>query len=169
MKTQKELENKSKRKILVTPNTRVLSVDITGMRSRVKRNREEESHQRAFIKWASMHKYKSGVLRHYLLHIPNESKRTPGFGKLLVDMGMTAGAWDIFCFIPNNKYPGLWLEFKSKTGRLTPHQKTFQSRLEECGQLGFVVRSWLEAKEIILNYIDNVEMAKVSEAIDDGA
>ena len=50
-------------------------------------------------------------------------------------------------------YTGLWQEFKSTTGRLTPEQKEWKEFLESEGHLVFIVRSWTEAARNVVDYL----------------
>lgn len=81
----------------------------------------ESSIQKAVIEWVS-HKR---LLRNFVIHIPNEGKRTKSYGKSLKDMGMRPGVADLFIAMPKHGYHGAWIELKSKNGRLTVTQRNF--------------------------------------------
>ena len=81
----------------------------------------EESIQKTVIVWARSHPR----LKSIVIHIPNEGKRSPIYGKKLRDMGMVAGVWDLLIATSRRGYIGAWIELKSKDGKLTPAQKEF--------------------------------------------
>lgn len=69
----------------------------------------------------------------YVIHIPNESVRNPGYGRLLKRMGMRAGASDLFIAIPNHDFHGAWIELKTEKGKPTEKQKEFLTLMEKQG------------------------------------
>jgi hypothetical protein len=81
----------------------------------------ENSIQKAVIEWVRLHP----VLKTFVIHIPNEGKRTSRYGKSLKDMGMRAGVADLFIAMPRHGYGGGWIELKSKGGILSKAQKEF--------------------------------------------
>lgn len=64
-----------------------------------------------------------------LFSIPNESPTNYRWGNKLNDMGRRKGAWDCFLSVATKQYAGLYIEFKTKTGSLTPEQRSFQNRI----------------------------------------
>jgi hypothetical protein len=77
--------------------------------------------QKSIMQWVTAHP----VLRGFVIHIPNEGKRTSRYGKSLKDMGMRAGVSDLFIAMPRHGYGGAWLELKSKNGIVSEAQKEF--------------------------------------------
>ncbi len=67
--------------------------------------------------------------------------------------GLTAGVADVFCMIAKGNYHGLWIEFKSKNGKLTPLQEEFLNIAEIEGFKTIVVHSFEEAKQQFLDYL----------------
>ena len=53
----------------------------------------------------------------------------------LKKMGVKAGVPDLQLLVPNGLIHGLWIELKSKTGKLQPSQRLMIQRLEEQGYL----------------------------------
>lgn len=112
--------------------------------------KEEDSNQAALIKWADMfdnigpflHAIANGGSRHILEAV--KLKKT----------GVRAGVFDLFLMIPKEVYHGLFIEMKSKKGKLTEKQKEFQKRAESKNYCTFVAYSWLEAKDKILDYLE---------------
>lgn len=62
----------------------------------------------AFYDWA-IHNH---LVRDYIIHIPNEGRRTFNSGRKLKLIGLRAGVPDYFIAIPNGKHHGLFLEMK---------------------------------------------------------
>lgn len=81
----------------------------------------EESMQKAVMQWVNL----KPKLRNFVIHIPNEGKRTSRYGKCLKDMGMRSGVSDLFIAMPRHGYFGAWIELKSKNGILKAAQKNF--------------------------------------------
>lgn len=89
----------------------------------------ETSIHLAVMEWVRLHP----KLSPYVLHIPNESKRSPRYGKLLKDMGMRKGVSDLFIALPRNGYHGAWIEIKSDIGKVSPEQFKFIEEMKEVG------------------------------------
>lgn len=70
------------------------------------------------------------LLRDYVIHIPNESKRTPRYGARLKRMGMKSGASDLFIALPRHGYHGAWIEIKTTKGKLTQSQNNFMELMK---------------------------------------
>lgn len=116
----------------------------------MKRKRsEEEQHQVALIKWASMHKR----IFKRLWHTPNGGSRNIIEAVKLKEMGTKAGVWDLFLAIPTEKHPGLFIEMKSKKGVLSKSQKEFRDDLSEDNYCFRIARTWIEARDHILEYL----------------
>lgn len=81
----------------------------------------EESIQKSVIEWINF----QPKLRNFVIHIPNEGKRSSRYGKSLKDMGMRPGVSDLFIAMPRHGYYGAWIELKSKNGVLKAAQKNF--------------------------------------------
>jgi hypothetical protein len=73
------------------------------------------------------------------LHIPNGNASCATTGRLLKRMGVTAGVSDLFLPRGNKTFSGLWLEVKTLTGRASPSQLTFISKMIEEGYSAHVV------------------------------
>jgi hypothetical protein len=81
----------------------------------------ESAIQKTVMEWVNT---KRG-LRNFVIHIPNEGKRTTYYGKSLKDMGMRPGVADLFIAMPKHGYHGAWIELKSKHGGLSTNQRDF--------------------------------------------
>lgn len=89
----------------------------------------EDEIQIAIIEWLILHK-----LDRFVIHIPNEGKRSLSYGSKLKKMGMRKGVSDLFIAISCRDYHGAWIELKSKNGRPTPSQSQF---LSDMGSQGY--------------------------------
>lgn len=61
-----------------------------------------------------------------LFSVPNEGARTPRNGARMKAMGRRAGVADMFLAIRNEKYNGLFIEFKTSKGKQSESQKAFE-------------------------------------------
>jgi hypothetical protein len=85
----------------------------------------------------------------YIMHFPNEGKRSPRYGKLLKDLGMRPGVADLFIAIANHGYHGAWIELKTSNGRLSPAQSEFLKDMATQGYYTVVCRTVDDALQII--------------------
>lgn len=84
----------------------------------------------------------------------NGAKRTVVTGMLLKRMGMSAGFPDIEIPLPCGGYHGLYIELKpEKGGSLTDAQIGWLAYLREKGYYAVMAHGFLEAKEIVNNYL----------------
>ena len=68
-------------------------------------------------------------------------------------MGVKAGVPDLQLLVPNGLIHGLWIELKSKKGKLQPSQRLMIQRLEEQGYLCKVCFGADEAINEIKKYL----------------
>ena len=81
------------------------------------------------------------ALSPYVLHFPNEGRRSPRYGKLLKDLGMRPGVSDLFITMARKGYIGAWVELKTPKGVVSPAQKDFLTDMEQQGYFTRVCRS----------------------------
>lgn len=74
------------------------------------------------------------------IHIANEGNRNFLYAKKLKHMGVTPGVYDIHIARARKGYHGMWLELKSKNGKLSPEQIKFKEEYEEEGY--FCAEAW---------------------------
>ena len=74
--------------------------------------------------------YKYKKIYPYIFAIPNGGKRHIGVAKKLKVEGVKAGVCDVFCAIPSNGMHGLFIEFKSATGKLSSLQAEFINTMQ---------------------------------------
>lgn len=114
----------------------------------------------AFVKWfeLSYPKYK-----HLLIHIPNGELRDKRTGAKLKKMGVRKGLPDFFLAVTLKKFAlndfdyrsGLWIELKSKKGKLMIDQATYLSELSKSGYSACVAYGWEDAANYVISYFDN--------------
>lgn len=86
----------------------------------------ESAIQKAVMEWIRL----QPTIRDFIIHIPNEGKRSASYGKSLKDMGIRPGVSDLFIAMPRHECNGAWIELKSKNGILSPEQKEFLHHME---------------------------------------
>lgn len=101
---------------------------------------EEHQHQSAFVEWASITRLPEWLQTNEVtmigdvLHaIPNGGHRSKTQGAKLKAEGAKAGVWDMFLPIPSGPWHGLWIEFKSSTGRVEPEQRKWERKMQSLG------------------------------------
>ena len=112
----------------------------------------ESQEQQALMGWAELMSGRYPELV-YLFHIPNGGKRSKIEAARLKREGVKAGVSDLCLPAPHGKYHGLYLEMKTKGGRISPEQKDFLAFVKNNGYAAFVAWSWDEAAEMIEKYI----------------
>lgn len=105
----------------------------------------ERSIHLSVMQWISYHPY----IKKYVLHFPNESKRTPRYGKLLKDMGMRKGVADLLIAMSRHGYCGAWIELKTESGRPTKEQTAFLQDMKNEGYFTKVTYGYEQAYETI--------------------
>ncbi len=87
----------------------------------------EDSIQTTVFEWIKWHP----LLKKIVIHIPNEGKRTPSYGRKLKLMGMRGGVWDVLIACARHGYIGAWVELKSRDGKLSKAQVEFGKDMQE--------------------------------------
>lgn len=88
--------------------------------------------------------------------IPNENNRADSSaisGAIRKAMGVTKGVADTMLAIQRGGYGGMFVEFKTETGKQSDAQKEWQTIIENQRYLYRVVRSLEEFKELINWYL----------------
>jgi len=121
-----------------------------------KRKSPEADEQRLFFHLINcFHK----DLRPYIWHTPNGGSRDVREAINLKKMGVLKGVWDVTVSIPRGGWAGMYIEFKSDTGKLTKEQKEFEERMSQ-HYACFVARNAETALEVLKGYlgIDDVQL-----------
>ncbi|WP_335951732.1 VRR-NUC domain-containing protein [Acinetobacter beijerinckii] len=124
-----------------------------GRTKRVHKVPTEDQEQITLMSWAHHVKFGNGRLSDYLFHIPNGGSRNLIEASKLKKMGVKAGVPDLQLIIPNGLIHGLWIELKSKAGKLQPSQRLMMQRLEEQGYMCKVCFGADEAIQEIKKYL----------------
>ena len=98
----------------------------------------ETAHQTALMAQAALHRKQYPQLK-WLHAIPNANSHR------MVGEGVRKGIPDVCLPWPNQKYHGLYIELKIKTGRVRPEQKACLDYLNSVGYRAVVCWSWIEA------------------------
>lgn len=112
----------------------------------------ENAIQAAFFKWCGLNEKRFPSLK--LIHaIPNGAHKSAVSRMVFKLTGLKAGVPDVFLPVARGHHHGLYLEFKSAKGRLSPEQKGWLDDLTKEGYLCAVVRGWEQAVEIVEDYL----------------
>lgn len=111
----------------------------------------ESQHQRALFEWIRTQE-KRDKRYSKIFAIPNGGKRDKMTAINLKREGVLSGVWDIFVPIPQGVFGGLFIEMKVGSNKLTDNQKRFKDGLETSYKFE-VCYSWIEAKEVIEDYL----------------
>lgn len=112
----------------------------------------EDLIHKTLMEWVHTHPQLKTIAK-FIMHFPNEGKRTNSFGKLMKSFGMRAGVSDLFIALPRGGYHGAWIELKSKKGRLSQAQVEFLEDMKSQDYFVSVCYSLDEAIMIVTNYV----------------
>ena len=115
-------------------------------------NREEQEIQIAVFEWAKWMEKQHPELKN-MHHIPNGGKRTKAEACIFKAMGVKSGVPDVFLPEARGRYHGLYIEFKSKTGKPSPGQTEMIESLQSAGYLVCVCDRADKAIKIIEKYL----------------
>ncbi len=110
----------------------------------------EHDEQVALVRWFDMQYPKYSGL---LFAIPNGGHRHKLTAVKLKREGVRSGVPDLMLPVANDKYYGLFIELKTKTGRLQPSQKVWLNELDKQGYCAEMCKGWESARELIKNYL----------------
>ena len=117
-------------------------------------NQEEHNLQCACVKWFA---YQHPELQGLLFAVPNGSYRNKATAGKLKAEGVVPGVADLILLVPKPMplpyHHALCIEMKTKTGRQSPEQKAWQSKMERFGYDYAVCRSLDEFINTIENYL----------------
>lgn len=118
---------------------------------------EEDIHEEV-IEECKYIKYKNSTVGKYLHHSPNGGFRNKAEAARFKRMGTQPGFPDLFLFIANEVFKGLFIELKSGTNKVTLIQEDMHRRLEEEGYRVVVCYS----RQAVINAIKNYLNIKIS-------
>jgi len=114
----------------------------------------EHQEQASFFQWAHLLESRHPELG-LMFAIPNGGKRKSGWWEKAE--GLKAGVPDIFLAVPRDFggcfCPGLFIEMKFGKNKLTTTQKEWHHKLYGQGYAVRVCYSWVEARDIAIDYL----------------
>lgn len=112
----------------------------------------EHDAQVTLFNWAKLEERKYPKLKK-MFAIPNGGLRNKRVaGKLRME-GVKSGVLDILLPVKTDSYSGLFIEMKFGRNKLTDNQKIWKEYFEEEGFQTAVCYSWVEARDIIIDYL----------------
>lgn len=112
----------------------------------------EHTEQAALFQWAQTQETNIPELR-MLYAVPNGGHRHKAVAAKLKAEGVKAGVLDVNFDVARGIYHGLRIEIKIKGGRVRDSQKQWLKWYSEQGYCAVVCWSWVEAMELILDYL----------------
>jgi hypothetical protein len=129
----------------------------------------ESMHQQALFRWSEYAAAMHPELR-WLHSVPNGGFRTKATAGKMRGEGQKAGVPDVFLDVARQGFHGLRIELKTpripgvkgvrltvQPGQLSAEQKAWLEHYRTGGYCARVAYGWLEAKDIILNYLQKDE------------
>ena len=117
-----------------------------------KRNNEEAEIQSEFFNQVDL--FFPFIPEKLLFSVPNGGSRHKIEAINLKRQGVKAGVADVLLLIPKKGFASLCMEFKTKTGKQSQHQKDFQKQAEMCGSKYVIVRSVKQAIDEMKKYLN---------------
>lgn len=108
----------------------------------------ETQEQKQLIQWC-----RTDPRYQYLFHIPNETVGGQGWIIRNRQLGVKSGVPDLFYPVPMGGFHGLFIEMKTKTGRVSQEQKKWIAALETFGYKCVVARGWEDARQALEEYV----------------
>lgn len=125
----------------------------------------EAAIQANFFEWIDLHIPKHSVLG-LMFAVPNEGNKSKFDGWKRQLTGRRAGVPDTCLPVASRmiwldyQYIGLFIEFKSKTGKVSAVQQDWIDKLRKQNHRVEVCRSWTDAANIVIEYL-GLDMAKL--------
>lgn len=119
----------------------------------------EHGHQAALFYWAAQNINQYSQLK-WLFAIPNGGLRYPATAARMKAEGVKSGVPDIMLAVPVDngytgpRYTGLFIEMKVGKNVPTDEQKEWLKYLGQAGYFTAVCYSWIEARYVILKYLN---------------
>ena len=125
-------------------------------RRQPRRDEEHQSQVNFFLRLAALAinepRFAQAVRRTHA--IPNGGGRSKAEGGRLKAEGVRKGVPDIFCAMPQGSFNGLYIEMKSREGRVSDEQDAWLDESRVLGYAGAVCRSADEAFDLWRTYND---------------
>lgn len=118
-------------------------------------NRQEDIEQQMVIRWSQQATIRGKYPELKLLyHVPNERKCSAQEGTRLKRMGVKPGVPDLCLPVARGNAHGLYIEMKTKTGKLSDTQRWWQSELNGQDYLSTVCYGWEQAIKVLTDYLE---------------
>jgi len=114
----------------------------------------ESEEQEALFQWAAIQSGNHPELK-WLFHIPNGGFRHKATAAALKRQGVKPGVLDLCLPVPRKGFHGLYIELKRLGEKPSPRQNRWLLFLREQGYKAVVAVGWVEAAEILLDYLKN--------------
>lgn len=111
----------------------------------------EHAEQVNLVQWF---RYQHPKFAKCLWAIPNGGARHIGTAVKLKSEGVVAGVPDLFLMIPKNGWHGMFIEMKTKGGKLQENQKEFMGLATLMGYQSVVCFGFDDAKNAITAYLN---------------
>lgn len=112
----------------------------------------ESNTQIAAVKWFRL---QYPHLARLLFAVPNGGARNAVTGAIMKAEGVVAGVADLILLYPSGDYHGLCIEMKTRTGRQSESQRTWEGDVIMHDYRYAVVRSFDEFRQVVTDYIEN--------------
>jgi hypothetical protein len=113
----------------------------------------EHQEQVTLFRWVTLLQARHPVLA--LLHaIPNGGHRHKAVAARMKAEGVKRGVPDLYLPVPRGEHHGLYLEMKTRQGRLSREQRDWGEALQAQGYCFEVCRSWHEAARSLADYLE---------------
>ena len=113
----------------------------------------ESQEQKLLFQWAQYSRQMFPDLE-LLFHVPNGGKRDKREAISLKREGVKAGVPDLVLPVARGDYFGLYIELKVGKNKPKEHQLKWIDQLKEQGYFAAVCYGWIEASEVIKNYLE---------------
>lgn len=111
----------------------------------------EHIEQSMLVRWFRL-QYKNVIM----YSVPNGGLRNIRTAVKLKEEGVVAGTPDLFVMRASNGFHGLYIEMKSKKGKLSDSQKIFIEKALAEGYQAKVCYGFDEAKAVIIEYLTSI-------------
>jgi hypothetical protein len=116
----------------------------------------EHKEQVALFRWAEFAAARRPELR-LLYAIPNGGHRHKAVAARMKAEGVRRGVLDICLPVARAPHHGLYIEMKTRRGRVSPDQRRWIAALRAQGYRAEVCRDWSEARQVIEQHLDGGE------------
>lgn len=120
----------------------------------------EDQIQADFFVWVDLYRSRYPALD-LIYAIPNGANKSKMARFIFKLTGLRSGVPDVHLPVPRLAHDpvsilwaGLWIEFKSKTGTVTPNQKEWHAKLRAGHHRVDVCRTWQEGANAVIDYLD---------------